>query len=220
MKKLLNKKFFKKTLILATLLFIYVSISAISYAKTTASELSDTVFRLHVLANSDSAEDQALKYKVRDNLISYMNTICNNTISKEEAISIATSHLEDFQKIAEQTILENKYNYPVKVQIGNFDFPTKTYGDISLPAGTYDALRVEIGEAKGQNWWCVMFPPLCFVNETTGEMDEAALQQLKAAVSEDEYELITSAEDGDLPVVMRFKVVDWFMNLREKLKQV
>jgi len=209
MKKLLNKKFFKKTLILATLLFIYVSISAISYAKTTASELSDTVFRLHVIANSDSVEDQALKYKVRDNLISYMNTICNNTISKEEAITIASNHLEEFQKIAEQTILENKYNYPVKVQIGNFDFPTKKYGDISLPAGTYDALRVEIGEAKGQNWWCVMFPPLCFIDVSSGVVPEESKEILKENMSEEDFALI-SDNNSHSDITFKFKLLEFF----------
>ena len=164
MKKFLNKEICKKICILTILLFLYVGISAISYAKSTSSEISNSVFRLHVLANSDSSEDQNLKYKVRDKLISYMNTICSATTSKKEAIYIAQNHLNDFQKIAEQTISENGYTYPIKVEIGNFDFPTKTYGDISLPAGSYDALRVEIGKAQGQNWWCVMFPPLCFID--------------------------------------------------------
>ena len=138
-----------------------------------------------------------------------MNTICNNTISKEEAITIASNHLEDFQKIAEQTILENKYNYPVKVQIGNFDFPTKTYGDISLPAGTYDALRVEIGEAKGQNWWCVMFPPLCFIDVSSGVVPEESKEILKENMSEEDFALI-SDNNSHSDITFKFKLLEFF----------
>ena len=209
MKKLLNKKFFKKTLILATLLFIYVSISAISYAKTTASEISNSVFRLHVLANSDSSEDQNLKYKVRDKLISYMNTICSATTSKKEAIYIAQNHLNDFQKIAEQTISENGYTYPIKVEIGNFDFPTKTYGDISLPAGSYDALRVEIGKAQGQNWWCVMFPPLCFIDVSSGIVPDESKELLKENMNEEDFALI-SDNNSHSDISFKFKILEFF----------
>ena len=93
-----------------------------------------------------------------------MNTICANCSSKEDAITLVTEHQEDFKKIAMQTIADEGYNYDVNIKIGNFEFPTKYYGDISLPAGYYDALRVEIGNASGRNWWCVMFPSLCFID--------------------------------------------------------
>ena len=93
--------------------------------------LEDSVFRLHVLANSDSEEDQQLKLKVRDALLSYMNTLSSNCNTKEEAIQIATQHQNEFQTIAENVIVENGYNYPVQIKINNFYFPTKSYGDIS-----------------------------------------------------------------------------------------
>lgn len=209
MKKFLNKEILKKICILTILLFLYVGISAISYAKSTSSEISNSVFRLHVLANSDSPEDQNLKYKVRDELISYMNTICSKTTSKEEAISIAQNHLDDFQKIAEQTISENGYTYPVKVQIGNFDFPTKTYGDISLPAGSYDALRVEIGKAKGQNWWCVMFPPLCFIDVSSGVVPDESKELLKENMNEEDFVLI-SDNNSNSEISFKFKILEFF----------
>ena len=145
MKKLLN--FMKNTklknaILLIFLLFLYVFISAQSYVNAVSENISNAVFRLHVLANSDSEEDQSLKIKVRDELLKYMNSISSNCTTKEEAISVAESHKEEFQKIAENTIKENGYDYSVKINIGNFYFPTKNYGDISLPAGLYDALRV------------------------------------------------------------------------------
>lgn len=141
-------KNFKRYLIITLLLVIYILFYSISYANNTVSDLSDSVFRLHVIANSDSDEDQNLKYLVRDELISYMNTLCSNISSKEETISIAREHTNDFYKIAKEVVSKNGFNYDIKISIGNFPFPTKHYGDISLPAGFYDALKVEIGEAK------------------------------------------------------------------------
>ena len=177
-KKIFNNSKIKIILILAFLLFIYTTICAISYADYISNDIADSVFRLHVIANSDSDEDQNLKYKVRDALIEYMNSICSNTTSKEEAINIAKAHIDAFYDIANNVIEENGFSYPVSIEIGKFDFPTKTYGDVSLPAGTYDALEVKIGEAVGQNWWCVMFPPLCFVDVSSGIVPDDSKEQL------------------------------------------
>ena len=199
---------FKMILILSILLFIYTTLCAISYASYTSKDISDSVFRLHVLANSDSAEDQNLKYKVRDKLLDYMNSICTNTSNKEEAINIANSHLEDFKTIAKNTIEENGYNYDVTVEIGNFEFPTKNYGDISLPSGYYDSLRVKIGNASGQNWWCVMFPPLCFIDVTSGVVPEKSKEELKENMTEEDYALISETDDMELN--FKFKILEFF----------
>ena len=152
--------YIKKYLLLLIVSVAFLLLSAYSYVNAVSSNLADSVFRLHVIANSDSEEDQNLKYKVRDSLIEYMNTLTNEMNTKDEVIEIAKNHLEDFKNIAHNVVNENGYDYEVNVEIGNFSFPTKTYGDISFPAGFYDALRVKIGKAEGQNWWCVMFPPL------------------------------------------------------------
>lgn len=116
----------KMVIILSFLLFIYTTICAMSYAQSVSSDIAESVFRLHVIANSDSQEDQNLKYVVRDNLLSYMNEICKNTKNKEEAIKIAKQHENDFKQIALQTIREQGFSYDVNVRIGNFEFPTKT----------------------------------------------------------------------------------------------
>ena len=166
--KFINLGFIKRFLIVLILFSFFIFISAASYVNAVSEDIAQSVFRLHVIANSDSKEDQDLKYKVRDKVLEYMNEISMDCSSKEEVILLAEEHKEEFKKIAEDVIKENGYDYTVNISIGNFDFPTKTYGDISLPAGEYDALRIEIGEAKGQNWWCVMFPPLCFVDVTSG----------------------------------------------------
>lgn len=198
-----------KTFILLTfLLFLYVFISAQNYVTAVSSNLSEAVFRLHVIANSDTEEDQSLKLKVRDSLLNYMNDICSNCSTKEEAISIATEHKDDFQKIAEQTIIENGYNYSIKININNFYFPTKNYGDISLPAGLYDALRVEIGEAKGQNWWCVMFPSLCFIDISSGIVDDEAKENLEENLEEESYAIISDTQKSNIK--FKFKLIEFF----------
>ena len=198
----------KNACILALLLFLYTFICAQHYVSAVSNNLSEAVFRLHVLANSDSTEDQNLKLKVRDNLLNYMNTICANCSTKAEAISIAQSYKYEFQQIAEQTIHDNGYSYPVKINIDNFYFPTKNYGDVSLPAGFYDALRVEIGEAKGKNWWCVMFPSLCFIDVSSGIVDDEAKENLENNLDNESYNLISDQNNSEIK--FKFKLIEFF----------
>ena len=202
------KSKFKKLILISFLLFLYVFISAQSYVTAISNNLSNAVFRLHVLANSDSEEDQSLKLKVRDSLLAYMNGLCSNCSTKQEAISIANEHKADFQKIAEETIKENVYNYSVKININNFYFPTKNYGDISLPAGFYDALRVEIGEAKGKNWWCVMFPSLCFIDVSSGIVDDEAKENLEDNLQKESYTIISDTQKPNIK--FKFKLIELF----------
>lgn len=211
MKKILNlfkNPKVKMVIILTFLLFLYTTICAFSYAENVSTDIAKSVFRLHVIANSDSKEDQDLKYKVRDNLLKYMKEICSNCENKDEAIKLVTEQQEKFKQIAIQTIRDEGYSYDVNISIGNFEFPTKDYGDISLPAGYYDALRVEIGEAKGQNWWCVMFPPLCFVDVTSGIVPDESKEQLENTLSEEEYALVS--EDSNFKIQFKFKILEFF----------
>ena len=213
MKKILNlfkNPKIKMIIILSFLLFIYTSICAISYAQNVSTDIANSVFRLHVIANSDTPQDQDLKYKVRDNLLKYMNEICANCVTKQEAIDLVNKNKNKFGQIAEDTIKEEGYSYNVNIKIGNFQFPTKNYGDISLPAGYYDALRVEIGEAKGQNWWCVMFPPLCFVDITSGVVPEESKEQMENNLSQEEFALVS--DKSDLQIQFKFKLLEFLGN--------
>ena len=198
----------KTFILLSFLLVIYVFISAQSYVTAVSNNLSDAVFRLHVVANSNSSEDQTLKIKVRDSLLEFMNILCVDCSTKEEAISIAMQHQNDFMRIAQQTIYDNGYTYSVKININNFYFPTKNYGDISLPAGLYDALRVEIGEAKGQNWWCVMFPSLCFIDISSGIVDNEAKENLEENLEDESYAIISDNKKSDIK--FKFKLIEFF----------
>ncbi len=193
--------------ILSILLFSFVFITISSYAISVSTDLSNNFFRLHILANSDSEEDQDLKLKVRDNIIEYMETLTYDGLSKEEVVTLTQNHLDDFKKIAEETIKKEGFDYKVSLKIDNFYFPTKVYGNISLPAGYYDGLKIEIGEAKGQNWWCSLFPPLCFVDISSGVIDEETEKNLKNNLSEEDFAIITSDSET---VKLKFKIVEMF----------
>ena len=213
MKNLLNlfkKPKIKMILILTILLFAYTTVCAISYAQNISTDIANSVFRLHVIANSNSEEDQNLKYKVRDSLLSYMNNVCKNCSTKQEAINLVKKNKDTFKQIALETIKQNGYTYDVNIDIGNFEFPTKQYGDISLPAGFYDALKVEIGEAKGRNWWCVMFPPLCFVDITSGVVPEDSKENLENSLSEEEFALISNQSNSQIQ--FKFKLLEFLGN--------
>ena len=205
--KICNHSKVKMVIILTFLFFAYTTICAISYADDISTDIANSVFRLHVIANSDSDVDQNLKYIVRDHLLEYMNSLCADCSSKEQAIAIASEHVEDFKEIALNTIKDEGFDYSVNVSIGNFEFPTKHYGDISLPAGYYDALKVEIGEAKDQNWWCVMFPPLCFVDTSSGIVPEESKEDLENSLTDEEFSIVSDNEEN-LTFKLKFKILE------------
>ena len=211
MKSLLNfmqNSKFKSILLLLLLFFLYIFICAFDYVQAVSSDISNSVFRLHVIANSDSTEDQNLKYKVRDSLLNYMNSLCVDINSKEEALLMVEKHKDDLNRIAHDVIHSEGFNYSVNINIGNFNFPTKNYGDISLPAGIYDALRVEIGNANGQNWWCVMFPSLCFIDINNGIVKEDSKSILEKDLSKESYAIVS--RKTDYTVKFKFKILEFF----------
>lgn len=167
--------------------------------------IANEIIRFHVIANSDSNADQALKLTVKDTLVKSLAPTLKDTTSVTEARRILSSKLSDIQALAEETILANGYDYPVTVSLEHSYFPLKIYGDYSFPPGTYEALRVQIGEAQGKNWWCVMFPPLCFVDETYTIVDESSGEKLKYLLTEEEYNTIT---DKKTPVKVKFKLFE------------
>ena len=177
-------------------------------ALRTQDELADKVVRLHVLANSDSEEDQALKLKVRDVVLERATAILEQSADRREAESRLRGELLELERIAAEEIAAEGYNYPVTVELENTDFTTKKYDGFTLPAGEYLALRVIIGEGQGQNWWCVVFPPLC-----TAASADVPASALAAGFSEEEVNLITEENQG---YVLKFKAVEWWETLKEK----
>lgn len=164
-------------------------------------ELAEQVFRFHVLANSDSGEDQALKMKVKEAIIAYMKQELPESDSVETTKKWARENLVQIEQVAAEIIEEEGYEYSVKAEVTTCDFPDKTYGDITFPAGEYEALRIEIGQAKGQNWWCVLYPNLCFIDAVHAVVPEKGKNELKEVLEEDTYEMVTTTT--------RFKI-GWF----------
>lgn len=195
----------KYIFILLILLIAFLFITISSYANTVSENISNNFFRLHILANSDSYEDQELKLKIRDNILDYMSSISFSNLSKQESIELTYKNLDNLKLIAENTIKESGFSYPVSLEIGNFYFPTKKYGNISLPAGYYDGLKINIGNANGQNWWCSLFPPLCFVDVSSGIIDENSEKNLKDNLSDEEFSIIT---DNSEIVKFKFKFIE------------
>lgn len=201
------KEKIKYFLIILSLLFCFILVSMSSYASTISHNLSDNFFRLHILANSNLDIDQELKLKVRDNIIEFMNNQNFSNYSKQEVINFVSQNLNIYQEIAAATIANEGFSYPVTVEIGNYLFPTKEYGNISLPAGYYDALRIKIGNADGENWWCSLFPPLCFVDISSGVIDETSESSLKNNLSDEEFAII---KNSNTPIKLKFKIVELF----------
>ncbi|MCI8309445.1 MAG: stage II sporulation protein R [Clostridia bacterium] len=196
-----------RVLLILFLLMIFIFITAKSYANSIFENLTENVFRLHILANSDSNEDQELKLQVRDEIIKYIKTLTSDCKTKNEVISIVSSNLDKLVQIAKKTITQNGYNYDVTVELGNFYFPTKYYGNVSMPAGNYDAIRIKIGKAEGKNWWCSLFPSLCFTDVSNGIIDKNAEKTLKSNLNSEEYTLITS---NNQDVKFKFKLIELF----------
>ena len=197
-------KFFE----IALLIGLAVFLTSGALALRTQDELADKVVRLHVLANSDSEEDQALKLRVRDAVLEQATAILEQSADRREAESRLRGQLLALERIAAKEIAAEGYDYPVTVNLENTDFPTKEYDGFTLPAGEYLALRVIIGEGKGQNWWCVVFPPLC-----TAASADVPASALAAGFSEEEVSLITEENQG---YVLKFKAVEWWETLKEK----
>jgi len=184
--------------ILLTLTIIITIFSAYKSNSVKATDvsidnISNKLIRFHVIANSDNESDQALKLQIRDRVLQYISPKLNNSKSIEESREILDIENENILNIAKEVINENGYNYDVESTLSKEYFPVKTYGNITLPQGKYEAYRIIIGSGEGQNWWCVMFPPLCFVDVTKGSIAyEETEKQMKEVLNEKEYNSVNN----------------------------
>lgn len=175
--------------------------------------IADEIIRFHVIANSDSDEDQALKLAVKNTLVKELAPYLKEASSKEAAKKIISDKLEYIKELAVNTIQQQGCSYPVKVSLEECYFPLKVYGEYAFPPGYYEALKVEIGNASGKNWWCVMFPPLCFIDDTYSIVDDSSGKKLKYLLSEEEYE---SLKINDAPVKIKFRLLELICDLFKK----
>ncbi|MDE7079510.1 MAG: stage II sporulation protein R [Clostridia bacterium] len=145
--------------------------AVIMFAKTQNQSPEDTYLRIHIRANSNDATDQSVKYKVKESIVEYMSPKLNGVSDKSQAMAILADNIAGMKSVADKVLAQNGYDYKSTVSIRQEEFPVRTYGDLTLESGVYDALIIELGSGKGDNWWCVVFPPLCFVGEESDNFE-------------------------------------------------
>ncbi len=175
-----------------TFFMMVVSISMNIKWSHMKADLAGKVFRFHVLANSDRAEDQELKMQVKEEIIAYMKQELPVSEGVDMTKAWARDNLHSITDRAQRLVKQKGYDYTVTAEVTTCDFPEKSYGDITFPAGEYEALRIEIGEAKGQNWWCVLYPNLCFIDAVHAVVPEESKAELKEVLEEDTYKMVTA----------------------------
>lgn len=173
-------------------------------------KIADKILRFHVIANSDSDDDQALKLKVKDAVVEFMKPLLSNCDDVHESKEIVKAHESHILSVAQNVIRENGYNYDVHINYENCYFPAKKYGDISFPPGNYDAIRIYIGKHQGKNWWCVLYPPLCFVDCVNSVVPDESKEQLECVLGYDDYRRLIYGCD-DVEVEYQFKILK-FLN--------
>jgi len=207
----MNRKL-SAVLVILWILTYLVQLHTVNPKKLQA-KMADNIIRFHVIANSDSKEDQLLKYRVRDALIDTLYPYFKDVNNINDARTVLADKLSLIEDVAGQVIRENGYTYPVAASFTTCYFPMKVYGDYTFPPGVYEALQVRIGKAQGKNWWCVMFPPLCFVDETYSIITEDSEKKLEYLLTDDELDLIKSQK---MPVKIKFKLVEFIKGLFKK----
>lgn len=189
--------------------------SSLELTELNYEDIKDKLIRFHVIANSDTDEDQNLKLKVRDKVVEALSEKLSNVNSLEEAENVLEENIDYVNEIAKEVIEENNYTYEVTTMLSYENFPDKVYGDCVFPQGNYEAFRVIIGEGKGQNWWCVMFPSLCFVDESKNSVDSSDLKEEieniepknNETINEDKEKNKESSNVND-GVKFKFKIVE------------
>lgn len=174
--------------------------------KSTVSVLSHSAIRFHILANSDSVSDQALKMRVKESVVNYIYEKTGDFKTVDEAKNFIFNNDKTIKSIATKAIADNGYDYTVSSTFGFSDFPVKTYGDVIFPKGTYTSYTIKIGNGKGHNWWCVLYPPLCFVDVSTGVLPDNSKEKLRDSLSDTQYHTVTKYN-------FKFKYLKFFNNL-------
>ena len=217
----INKNIKSQIILYSVMLFIVLGLM-VGYAysqsckiNTFSNDYKENLIRFHVLANSDSEEDQALKLKVRDKVISYLKPKLEDSESISQSEKIILNEKDKLMDICKETIKQNGYNYDVSINLGYSKFPTKQYSSVVLPAGEYKSLKIIIGKGQGKNWWCVMFPPLCFVDESKAEVEydkvEEEIEKQEKNKTQDLKNSDENSNNNDIKI--KFKLVEVIQNL-------
>ena len=169
--------------------------------------IAGEIFRLHVIANSDTQKDQELKLEVKNQVVDFLEETVGETHSAEETKEAVLTHLAQIEEEARDTVEEKGYDYPVQAVVEKTYFPEKTYGDCTFPAGEYEALIIRIGDAKGKNWWCVLYPSLCFLDDTYAVVTEEKKEELQKVLTREEFLEVMQSPQEKKKVRIGFR---WF----------
>ncbi len=184
-----------------------------SYSEGVQATLQDNLVRLHIIAQSDSEADQNVKLKVRDAVLAKMGDKLTAS-DKDECREEIIENLEEIEKIANDVLKENGFSYTAKAQYGKFDFPKKSYKSMTLPAGEYYGVRIILGDGNGQNWWCVMYPPLCLKEDGEVALSQEGEKILREKLDKDTYDIITKQDNE---VVIKFKIVELVQEIKQAI---
>ena len=198
----------KKILLILIIFIFYFIFYSFSYSYSISNDLEKNLFRLHILANSDSTEDQELKLYVRNKVIDYLHQYSFN--NKSELITFLNNNQLSLQKVIDDAIKEKGYSYTISFEIENSFYPQKQYENITLPAGNYDGLKIKIGKAEGKNWWCVLFPPMCIINNSTCSLPEESEILLDNSLTAESCSVISS---NSSKYKFKFKIIEFINNL-------
>ncbi|MBE7064507.1 MAG: stage II sporulation protein R [Ruminococcaceae bacterium] len=198
------------------------------YSEKVFDDISSNVVRLHVIANSNSEYDQQLKLKVRDAVVEYSGEALKNCESQQDVLLLLERDMENIKSVAEDCLKREGSGYEARVSVGKCEFPAKSYGKYCFPDGEYQALRIEIGGAEGRNWWCVLFPPLCYISENAVSVSSDAEQRMRENLSEEAFDTVNGEMKNDMneneiseksginngiKVSYKFKIVEFFKKI-------
>ncbi len=199
---------FIKKMIIAFAIIMTVYVTYENYEMKNVQEgIAKKIIRFHVRANSDKKEDQLLKLKVKDAVIDYLKDNMEDVSDLAGTCEFLEAHHDEIICLAENVIKENGYDYSVTAYFDKSYFPLKTYGDMSFPPGYYNAFRIDIGNAKGQNWWCVLYPRLCFVDSTYAYVPDESKEEFKTLLTGREYDAVTVDTVCDGKVKFDFRIL-------------
>ncbi|MCD7736454.1 MAG: stage II sporulation protein R [Lachnospiraceae bacterium] len=182
--------YISSALVILILSLFLNAVAAAAHRSVLQQGIAKEVLRFHVLANSDSEEDQSIKYQVRDVVLAWMSEAAAELTDREAALQFLSENLSQIEAVADGVLDEQGVSYRASAEISKSYFPDRTYGDCSFPAGWYEALRIELGEARGQNWWCLLYPGLCFSDCLHAVVEEDELRRLEDVLTVEEYESI------------------------------
>ncbi|MBU3203788.1 stage II sporulation protein R [Clostridium algidicarnis] len=203
------------TLISMVTAFVFSGQGLNKFNNSDSELIKDKMIRFHVIANSDSIEDQNIKLKVRDKVLEYIYPKLEGASEIDKSREILKENDKEIKDIALKVLQENNYDYKVESTLSNEIFPVKSYGDITLPQGEYEAYRIILGDGKGQNWWCVMFPPLCFVDITKGEVSSEDTEEImKKNLSEKEYDIVKRKDKSN--IIFKSKIGEVVKDIKTK----